>query len=124
MHKDQGNLGEAAAMFHFTRIGAKVSKPLFENTPYDLVVDLEGKLSRVQVKSTSYQNRSGNYILELRTKGGNSSWNGVVKTVDSSGCDLLFAYCTDGSIYVIPPVALCGQGRVTLGKKYEEFRVL
>ena len=124
MHKDQGNIGEAAAILYFTKIGAKVSKPLFENTPYDLVVDIGGNLKRVQVKTSSSLNKYDNYVLELRTKGGNKSWNCVVKLADSSGCDLLFAYCENGDMYLIPVEEFDGQGRITLGHKYEKFRSL
>lgn len=124
MHKDQGNIGEAAAILHFTKIGAKVSKPLFENTPYDLVVDVECELKRVQIKSTSSLSKYGIYQVELRTKGGNTSWNGVVKLADSTGCDLLFVYCENGDKYIIPVEVFDGKGRLSLGKKYEEFRSL
>lgn len=123
MHKDQGNIGEAAAILHFTKIGAKVSKPLFENTPYDLIVDLEGVLQRVQIKSTSYQ-RDSTFQVELRTKGGNKSWNGIVKFADSSGCDTLFVYCTSGDSYLIPVEVFDGQGQISLGEKYRVYRLM
>lgn len=124
MHKDQGNVGEAAAILYFTKIGAKVSKPLFENTPYDLIVDDGISLYRVQIKSTSYLSKYDIYQVELRTKGGNTSWNGVIKLADSSGCDKLFVYCSNGDAYLIPVMEFDGQGRISLGVKYESFRVM
>lgn len=124
MHKDQGNIGEAAAILHFTKIGARVSKPLFENTSYDLIIDHDSTLRRVQVKSTSYLSKYGIYQVELRTKGGNTSWNGVVKLADSTGCDLLFVHCDNGDEYLIPVESFDGQGRISLGEKYKEFRLM
>jgi len=123
MHKDQGNVGEAAAILYFVQAGYKISKPLFENIPYDLIVDKDGVLCRVQVKSSSSKNKYGNYQIELRTKGGNKSWGGVVKLVDATGCDLLFVYCADSTKFIIPVGVFDGQGRLSLGKKYLEYRV-
>lgn len=123
MHKVQGNIGEAAAILHFTKLGYIVSKPLFENTPYDLVVDDGCSLLKVQVKTTGNRKRATNFCVELRTKGGNTSWNGVVKVVTKATCDLLFVYCSDGSQYLIPVEEIDGQVSVTLGRKYASFMV-
>jgi hypothetical protein len=122
MHKCQGNVGEAAAILFFTKSGYVVSKPLFENTPYDLIVD-KGTLQRVQVKTTNHKKPSGSYSVELRTKGGNTSWNGVVKVVESASCDLLYVYCEDGSEYLIPVSLISGQSSVTLGTMYSQYKV-
>lgn len=122
MHKVQGNIGEAAAILYFARLGYIVSKPLFENTPYDLIVDNGEGLQRVQVK-TSNSLRKGNFRVELRTKGGNTSWNGVVKCVNSEQCDLLFVYCEDQAQYLIPVAVIDGRTMVTLGPAYAEYKV-
>lgn len=121
MHKFQGNIGEAAAIFHFTKLGYVVSKPLFENTPYDLIVDF-GIIKRVQVKTTS-SSRNGSFRVELRTKGGNTSWNGVVKCVTKDQCDLLFIYCEDKSKYLIPVDLIDGKTMITLNDTYEEYKI-
>lgn len=123
MHKVQGNIGEAAAILHFTKLGYVVSKPLYENSPYDLIVDDSGNIYRIQVKTTKNVTPYGNFRVELRTKGGNSSWNGVVKTVNSESCDSLYIYCEDGTEYLIPVHLISGQVTVTLGDKYDEYKV-
>lgn len=122
MHKVQGNIGEAAAILHFARLEYIVSKPLFENTPYDLLIDDGAGIQRVQVKTTSSL-RNSNYRVELRTKGGNTSWNGVVKCVTSSQCDLLFVYCEDGTQYLIPVDLIDGQTMVTLSPSYAVYKI-
>jgi len=123
MNKAQGNVGEAAALLYFTKQGFIVSKPMFENTPYDFIVDDGTTLQKVQVKTTSYKKPSGNYAAELRTKGGNTSWNGVVKVITKDSCDLLYIHCGDFSQYLIPVERIDGQVTVTLGKDYAEYRV-
>lgn len=122
MNKAQGNIGEAAAIFHFAKLGYIVSKPLFENTPYDLIVDDGCRVFKVQVKTTRYR-KPTNFCVELRTKGGNTSWNGVVKVVTKEACDLLFIYCEDGSQYLIPVEVIDGQVTLTLGKQYLQYKI-
>ena len=48
----QGDLGEAAAIQWLTWVGAVVSFPLFHSPDYDLIAELEGRLLRVQVKTS------------------------------------------------------------------------
>lgn len=116
MHKVQGNIAEVKAILHFTEKGYMVSKPLFENTPYDLIIDISGKLERVQVKSSTCL-EGASYRLELRTKGGAGN-SREVKRADSSNCDLLFATTPERS-YLIPVSVFDGQGRIMLGAKYD-----
>ena len=48
-----GDIGEAMAIADFTKAGFGVSKPLSDNLRYDLIVDINNILYRVQVKTTS-----------------------------------------------------------------------
>jgi hypothetical protein len=75
--------------------GAIVSKPLFENPDYDLVADFGGRLVRVQVK-TSTCRKNDRFVVALCTRGGNQSWNGIVKRLDATRCDALFVHVGDG----------------------------
>lgn len=47
-----GDVGEAYAIAKFTEQGIRVSKPLSENCPYDFIVDWNGELYKIQVKTT------------------------------------------------------------------------
>jgi hypothetical protein len=80
-------------------------------------------VERVQVKtSTCWRNRR--YELTLATRGGNQSWNRVVKLLDSSRCDSVFAHVGDGRRWYIPASALGGRSEILLGgPKYAEFEV-
>ena len=51
--KRQGELGEAAVTFDLMKRGYGVATPLSENIRYDLIVDRNGKLERIQVKSVN-----------------------------------------------------------------------
>ena len=101
-----------------------MSKPLFDGPDYDLVADFpDGRLLRVQVKTSTCW-RKNRYELTLATRGGNRSWNGVVKLLDASRCDALFAHVADGRRWFIPVEALGGGSGILLGgPKYSQYEV-
>jgi PD-(D/E)XK endonuclease len=109
----QGDLGEVSAMQWLVSAGAIVSVPLFANPDYDLVADFDGRLVRVQVKTSTCW-RNGRYEVTLATRGGNQSWSGLVKRLDASRCDGLFVHVGDGRRWYIPAEAIggaCGLAR-------------
>jgi hypothetical protein len=119
----QGDLGELSAMQWLTAAGASLSVPLFNNSDYDLIADWGGRLDRVQVKTSTCwaHNR---WVVALCTRGGNQSWNGIVKKIDASRCDSLFVHVGDGRRWFIPVTAIGGgSGMVLGGPKYCEFEV-
>lgn len=113
--KSQGNVGEAKAILHYTERGFIVSKPLFENSPYDLIVDDGETVRRVQVKTSEYKLPSGRYEVNLRVFGGNRSGTGKVKKLSSDQVDLVFAALGDGRIFELDAKPLDGKGRVAVG---------
>ena len=120
----QGDAGELSAICWLTGAGAAVSKPLFEHPDYDLVADFfDGPPKRVQDKTSTCW-RNNRYEVALATRGGNQSWNGVVKLLDTSRCDALFVHCGDGRRWFIPAGALGGGSSILLGgPKYAEYEV-
>jgi hypothetical protein len=121
--KKQGDVGLAHAIAHFASLGATVSIPLTDSQDYDLVVDAEGRLMRVQVKTTRFRNANGIYTAQLATNGGNQSWTGVVKHFDPAKVDCLFVLTEAGTRYVIPAVDVSCRWTISLGKKYARFVV-
>jgi hypothetical protein len=119
----QGDLGEAAAIAWFARVGAGISLPAFHSPDYDLVVELGGSLHRVQVKTSRCLER-GRYAVQLATYGGNQSWNGTVHRFHPSRCDLLFVLVSDGRRWLIPAHAIEAERGIRLGgPKYSEFEI-
>ena len=67
-----------------SRPRAPTSAIPFGHSPhYDLIADLDGGCSRVQVK-TSRVPYKGRWAVTVCTRGGNQSWSGLVKTLDPS----------------------------------------
>lgn len=82
-----------------------------------------GVYHRVQVKTTTVF-RKGRYEVSLATRGGNQSWSGRVKTLDSTRYDYLFVLVADGRKWFIPaPDVGGGSGILLGGPKYARFEV-
>ena len=124
MHwRRQGDLGELSAMEWFASRGAIVCLPVGHSPDWDFVAELDRQLFRVQVKSCiSFYNRR--WHVTVCTRGGNQSWNGLVKRFDPASCDYLYAVVGDGRRWCIPATALQGKTSIALGgPKYAEFEV-
>jgi PD-(D/E)XK endonuclease len=121
--RTQGDFGELSAIVWLTWAGADVSRPLFHSPYYDLIADFDGRLLRVEVK-TSNCRRFGRFEVTLATRGGNQSWNGVSKRLDRNRCDYVFAHVGDGRRWFIPVDALGGTSGLRLGgPKYGEYEI-
>jgi hypothetical protein len=120
----QGDLGELSAINWLTEAGAQVLVPLFSHPDYDVIADFgRDGLVRVQVKTSSQWQRS-RFIASLCTRGGNQSWNRIVKRMDPSRCDRVFIHVADGRRWYIPSAELGGGTSICLGgPKYAEFEV-
>ena len=119
----QGDLGEASAIEWLVRQGAQVSLPLFVSPDYDLLADFDGRLDRVQVKTSVCRVRD-RFLVALSTRGGNQSWNRTVKYMTPERCDRVFVHVADGRRWYIPTVSLQARSGVSLGgAKYAEFEI-
>jgi PD-(D/E)XK endonuclease len=121
--REQGDIGEMSAMYWLASRGAHVAIPVGGNPDWDVVAELDGRVLRVQVK-TSTCFRNGRWEVTLCTRGGNQSWNGLVKHLDASRYDHLYVVVGDGRRWFIPSARVDG-GRALLlgGPKYAEFEV-
>jgi hypothetical protein len=119
----QGDLGELSAMEWLGSQGYGVYYPIGHSPDCDLVIDDGQTLQRVQVK-TSTQWRHRRWEVTLCTRGGNQSWNGLVKRFSSSRCDTLFVAVADGRRWFIPAHAVGGGNKIIVGgPKYAEHEV-
>ena len=103
--------------------GASIAIPVGHSPDYDLIADFGEALVRVQVKTSSCWT-GRRWTVTLATRGGNRSWNGLVKRLDPTRCDSLFVHVGDGRRWYIPATALdCAAGLTLGGPKYAEFEV-
>jgi hypothetical protein len=85
-----GDISEAKVLAAFISEGITVSIPFGENQRYDFIIDLNGVLSRVQVKSAR---RRGNAII-FSTATSHFHRGGEYETYRGQ-CDLFAAYCPE-----------------------------
>lgn len=122
--KQQGSLAVAKAILYFTSEGYSVSVPVSDAQRYDIVVERDGILSRVEVKSSGFK-REGkpSYEVTLDTSGGNRSGTGKRTNLSAKDCEFVFICTADGAQYMFPIHILDGQKRVSLPGKFPQFKV-
>jgi hypothetical protein len=121
--REQGDFGERAALYWLVAQGAQVSIPFGHSPHYDLIADFGGQLARVQVKTCTCRYK-GRWSVTVCTRGGNRSWNGLVKRLDLDQFDYLFVLVADGCQWFIPADRVEGGSAIHLGgPKYGEFEV-
>jgi hypothetical protein len=119
----QGDLGEYAAIEWLGWKGYPVWVPFGHSPDVDLVARIDGRLAGVQVKTSTCIWR-GRFQVALCTRGGNQSWNGIVKRFSAERCDWLFVLVADGRRWFIPAVRVEGGSSILLGgPKYAEFEI-
>jgi hypothetical protein len=117
--KKQGNWGLGTAIAYYTSLGFTVCVPLTDSQSYDLIIDY-GRLERIQVRTTTSKSKYGIYEISLRSMGGRRGQK--VLKFDRNNYEALFAVTPESS-YLIPSNAINTSSLISLGKKYEIFRV-
>ena len=121
--KEKGDLATSHAIHYFMTNGYEVCLPIGDKRPYDLVVELGGALSRVQVKYAGYYNGEKKYKAALRTMGGNQSYF-TAKKYDDTDFDLLFVYVENGRRFLIPWPELANRNSVSIeSSKFAKYEV-
>jgi Holliday junction resolvase-like predicted endonuclease len=120
----QGDLGELSAMEWLGSQGFNVWIPVGHSPDSDLIAeDADERLLRVQVKTTTLKVRE-RWAASVCTRGGNRSWNGIVKRFSATRCDWLFVLVGDGRRWFIPAKSVDGGTRLLLGgPKYSRFEI-
>lgn len=119
----QGDIGEAIAASWLVQAGYGVWVPFGHSPDCDLLADRSGEIARVQVK-TSTLTRNGRWLVAICTRGGNQSWNRVIKRLDQRRYDYLFVVVGDWRCWFIPAGAITAGSCITLGgPKYSEFEI-
>jgi len=110
-------------MYWLASRGANVAIPVGSSPHWDLVAELDGCVVRIQVKTSACVHK-GRWVVTLCTRGGNQSWNGLVKKLDPARFDYLFALVGDGRRWFIPAERVeGGRGLLLGGPKYAAFEV-
>ena len=96
----QGEYAESCFVVECLRRGFAVAKPYGDSTPYDFLVEVGGKISRVQVKSVFRRSPDGAYYLGIR----HNTSQGRRSAYRLNDFDLLAAYLMPRDIWYIIPI--------------------
>lgn len=120
-NKEKGNTSLGIAIAYYASNGYIVSIPLNDTQDYDLIVDKNNTMKRIQVKSTGCKTKYGNYQMALKSCGGTKG--NTYKTVIETNIDDLFVLTEDLKIYIIPKEKINNKTTLNLCDKYEKYRV-
>lgn len=88
--KKYGNIGESNAIFLFTKYGIPVYIPFGDNEKSDLIVEIDGRFLKIQVK-TSVKAEDGKMIFDLTSSTCHRK-NGVKHKYSCEEVDFFFCY--------------------------------
>ena len=125
--KKQGDAGLGQAIAYFTMNGYDVALPLTDSADWDLIVEFEEGLKRVQVKTSSQLKGAGTMIFSCDVKGGNRSSSKPSKTVQKQNWELLFLHhLVTGKQILIPKDVLTINNQINIGSskcKYKDYYI-
>mgnify|MGYP000471352568 FL=1 len=120
-NRDKGRTSLGISIAFFSANGYTVSIPLNDTQDYDLVIEKDGILKTVQVKSTACKSKYGKYQVALKSCGGTKGK--TYKTLIDTKVDLLCVITDNINIYVIPVKNINNRSTLNLCEKYNKYRV-
>lgn len=111
--KLKSDIAESAVITELLKRGFRVLKPIGDRLPYDLALDLNGKLLRIQVKSAWFVRSEGAHIVDVRRTKTNRrkmlrSW------YDSTDFDFAILFLEDCHVFYIMPIAVFSNYRSSI----------
>ena len=120
-NKEKGNAGVALAIGYYGSNGYTVSIPLNDTQDYDLIVEKDNKLQRVQVKATSQRSEYGYSLVKITSSGG--THGSVYKYLVDTVVEILFIVTEKMEMYEIPCTEITSKTQIGLGPDRQKYRV-
>ena len=100
--KQKGDTALGQAISYFIGNDYEVCLPIGDKRDYDLIVEKDNTLYRVQVKYAGlYSSKNNTCRVGLRITGGNQSYH-YAKSYSDDAFELLFVYTAKGQKFVLP----------------------
>lgn len=124
--KKQGDAGLGVAISWFVLNGNTVCIPLTDSQDYDLVIEENSILKKVQVKTAYSKEKKSSfqpYKVGLRTR---TTINGknIHVGFDNTKVDYVFILTLDNEKYLIPSDIIVNKTVIVLSGKYLSYKVL
>lgn len=101
--KLKADIAESAVITELLKRGFRVLNPVGDRLPYDLAVDLGGKLIRIQVKSAWFDKPSNAYLVDSRRTKTNRR-EMLRQRYDSNDFDFAVIYIEELETFYVMPV--------------------
>jgi len=116
--KQQGNVGLGKCISWATQMGYTVCIPLNDSQDYDLVVEINSKLCKIQVKTSRFKNKYGNYVVDLRSTSFYTN-----KNFNSEVLDYVFITTENNDCYLIPCLDIVTKTSITVNSDTEKYKL-
>ena len=120
-NKEKGNTGLGIAIAYYSANGYTVSIPLNDTQDYDLIVDKDNILKKIQVKATSCKTKYNRYQVALKSCGGTKGE--TYKTVVDTNIDEVFIVTESLGLFKIPIEVIKNKATLNLCEKYEKYKI-
>lgn len=120
-NKEKGNSSLGIAIAYYASNGYIVSIPLNDTQDYDLIVDKDNLLKKIQVKSSSCKTKYGNYQVALKSCG--VTKGKTYKTVIETDIDEVFILLENLEMYIIPAKEIKNKSTITMCDRYSKYKV-
>lgn len=120
-NKEKGNSRLGVAIAYQTLNGYTVFILLNDTQDYDLIVDKDTILKRIQVKSTGCKTKNGNYQVALKSCGGTKGK--TYKTLIDTNVDELFLLTECFDMYVLPVEKINNKSTLNICEKYQKYKI-
>ena len=103
--KLKADIAESAVMTELLKRGFRVLRPVGDRLPYDLALDLNGKLLRVQVKCAWFDGSAKAYNVDVRRTKTNRR-HMLRKRYDKQDFDFAIVYIADLHVFYVMPISV------------------
>ena len=113
LNKQKGNIGEAKCLSKMVELNIPVCLPFGDNERYDMIIEHEGKLKKIQVKYSSTQESEGSIVFKTASSTNhttNKHYTTYEKDIDAF---LLYNALTD-EVYYLPIEIVGSKKSITL----------
>jgi len=121
--KSKGDIAVGNAIRHYITSGYEVCLPIGDKRDYDLIIEKNGLLSKVQVKYAGLYSNSKTCKVGLRITGGNQSFS-YSKKYDKNSFDRLFIFTQKGQMYDLPWAEVESRNEISIEtSKYVKYKI-
>jgi len=116
--KAEGYAVEALVLSKLLNFGFVVSRTEGDYSPYEMISDWHGKLLRIQVKSTSYQDKNNGVAWRIVVSAGCDTKHVYTK----EDCDFVICYIKPLGVFYIIPVEKLSTTKISLHPERDKYK--